>query len=584
MSEKSPSIILYALLIEFDHSKGLIVEACYPPFKGEDNEENILDISSMPNEWTNLPNLAVPDGSHKVTEGTDTSYFILPGISETNHNSIYGVSCFSQIDVSKIINKLQKFTRNTVLKGVCVLSTKPLFGHIRLCLQPLTEAYFQELQIADENFSTTHWLKTIYNQVNMGLSGSSLNNASPFQELNCIQLVHNYKFFIIQLFKLLLIEKRVLFFSNIESNRLCSDILCILSLVPGILEEGLADAANYDKNKKTTIEEETDRRDEIVEIILKSSSESTESQENQIDSNIPNDKPKDDEICEISSDTFKESSQQVITDSEIFENTAKYSLSYVNSAIMSNWLENDKCPQLNDDQAAENLHFSKFGFPLKIFSENRLCFPYCSLHNLETLKSSTTKCYWAGATNQVFKMDTKHYDALVEIKNDKVELKFTNKELEKLTQPTSADKKFVDMILRITRENSSFQQFERDWQGSEDWLRHQFKMYLLSLAAVAVNNDASTMDDFNISFVKAWQLTNNFKIWQNHPRTILLHINPEHLNHGQSYFPEFVKGAKDKLSQTWKTSEVAGKLVQETTSKAISQVWSMVKNTASGSS
>lgn len=49
------------------------VEACYPPFNGDDKDENILDIGSIPNEWSNLPNLAVPDGSHKVTEGTDTS-------------------------------------------------------------------------------------------------------------------------------------------------------------------------------------------------------------------------------------------------------------------------------------------------------------------------------------------------------------------------------------------------------------------------------------------------------------------------------------------------------------------------------
>lgn len=86
----------------------------------------------------------------------------------------------------------------------------------------------------------------------MGLSGSSLNNASPFQgilfyqiyckfkasyflflELNCIQMLHNYKFYVIQLIKLLLIEKRVIFFSNIDSNRLCSDILCLLSVIPG---------------------------------------------------------------------------------------------------------------------------------------------------------------------------------------------------------------------------------------------------------------------------------------------------------------------------------------------------------------
>lgn len=174
----------------------------------------------------------------------------------------------------------------------------------------------------------------------------------------------------------------------------------------GFLEEGLFEAANYDKNKETNLEEELAKSDKSKQT-QSNPNKSSESQNEEKDLNIPKDEKSHYDI--IKTDT------EMIDNPEIFENTAKYCLSYVNSALMSNWLENNECPPLNEDQVVESLHYSKFGFPLKIFCENRICFPYCSLHNLETLKSSSTKCYWAGATNQVFKMDTRHYDALVDV-------------------------------------------------------------------------------------------------------------------------------------------------------------------------
>ena len=58
-------------------------------------------------------------------------FFHLPDL-EDPRKTIFGISCYRQIDASKLINKTEDITRTTVQKSVCVLSRLPLYGHIQV--------------------------------------------------------------------------------------------------------------------------------------------------------------------------------------------------------------------------------------------------------------------------------------------------------------------------------------------------------------------------------------------------------------------------------------------------------------------
>ncbi|XP_059165254.1 late secretory pathway protein AVL9 homolog [Physella acuta] len=229
--------VLHVMVIGFHHKKGCQVEFSYPPLI----EGNSVESHEIPEEWKHIPSLALPDGAHNFVK--DTVYFVLPGRSDTPH-TIYGVSCYRQMDAKDLINKTADVTRSTVQKSVCVLSRLPLFGLIQAKLELITHAYFDE-----RDFSQVALLEQTYKNLNASLTQSLLEGTQVFLGLSARELVTLYKHKVIILFKLLMLERRVLFFgSPVES--LCQTILCYLSLFPGMLESGLAQACNQWSVKK----------------------------------------------------------------------------------------------------------------------------------------------------------------------------------------------------------------------------------------------------------------------------------------------------------------------------------------------
>ena len=85
--------------------------------------------SELPSQWKHLPTLALPDGSHNYE--ADTAFFHLPDL-EDPRKTIFGISCYRQIDASQVKNPTEDVTRGSVQKSVCVLSRLPLYGHIQV--------------------------------------------------------------------------------------------------------------------------------------------------------------------------------------------------------------------------------------------------------------------------------------------------------------------------------------------------------------------------------------------------------------------------------------------------------------------
>ncbi|KIH52126.1 hypothetical protein ANCDUO_17774 [Ancylostoma duodenale] len=118
--------------------KAVQVEYSYPKLDGDGE-------GGLPEEWINLPSLALPDGAHN--SDSDTIFFILPS-RECSGEAIFGISCYRQIAAKDLVSKTDDVTRSTVQKSVCVLSRVPLFGALRAKLEVITRAYFAERDFA----------------------------------------------------------------------------------------------------------------------------------------------------------------------------------------------------------------------------------------------------------------------------------------------------------------------------------------------------------------------------------------------------------------------------------------------------
>ncbi|KAK3747010.1 hypothetical protein QZH41_011957, partial [Actinostola sp. cb2023] len=110
--------------------------------------------------------------------------------------------------------KSKDITRDTVQKSVCIISRLPLYGYIQTKLEVATKVYFDE-----KDFSQVRILEYIRAKL--------LNKSFCFQ--------------VLVLFKLLLLEKKILFYGYPVMS-VCSLVLSLVSLMPRILENGLGQA------------------------------------------------------------------------------------------------------------------------------------------------------------------------------------------------------------------------------------------------------------------------------------------------------------------------------------------------------
>uniref|UniRef100_A0A8C1T2Z9 AVL9 homolog (S. cerevisiase) n=1 Tax=Cyprinus carpio TaxID=7962 RepID=A0A8C1T2Z9_CYPCA len=152
---------------------------------------------------------------------------------------VYGVSCYRQMEAKVLKVREADITRETVQKSVCVLSRLPLFGLIQAKLQLITHAYFEE-----KDFSQISILKELYDHMNRSLSCTALEGSQIYLGLSARDLILHFKHKVLILFKLILLEKKILFYVT-PVKRLVETLMTVLSLFPGIIEHGLADSSHY---------------------------------------------------------------------------------------------------------------------------------------------------------------------------------------------------------------------------------------------------------------------------------------------------------------------------------------------------
>ncbi|KAK5877969.1 hypothetical protein CesoFtcFv8_025425 [Champsocephalus esox] len=551
--------VLHIVVVGFHHKKGCQVEFSYPPLMPDEGHDSNL----LPEEWKYLPFLALPDGAHNFTE--DTVYFHLPPLGE-DMKCVYGVSCYRQIEAKALKVRQADVTRETVQKSVCVLSRVPLFGLLQAKLQLITHAYFEE-----KDFSQISILKELYDHMNGSLRGSTLEGSQVYLGLSPRDLILHFQHKVLILFKLILLEKKVLFYVS-PVNRLVGALMTVLSLFPGMMEHGLVDSSHYRPKGSVSedpslVESVSGAEDTEVDTYLlkppsRTSPDSSESDWETLDPSVLEESPEKKEAAEGKDaelpDAFDPEPGVPITVQPLPANGQ----GGVVQGLVSG---------LEEDQ---------YGLPLPIFTKGYLCMPYMALQQHHLLSDVTVRGFVAGATNILFRQQRHLSDAIVEVEEALVHIQ--DLELRKTLNLTTADLRFADYLVKHVTENRDDVFLDgTGWEGGDEWIRAQFTLYLHSLLSSALQQDNERLlADYGAPFVAAWKITHNYRVWYSNKHPAMAAITPGHPFQGQYS----VADVKLRLSHSVQNSERGKKIgnAMMTTSRSVVQTGKAVGQSVGG--
>ncbi|XP_051266721.1 late secretory pathway protein AVL9 homolog [Dicentrarchus labrax] len=585
--------VLHIAVVGFHHKKGCQVEFSYPPLMPDEGHDSNL----LPEEWKYLPFLALPDGAHNYQE--DTVYFHLPPLSG-DMKCVYGVSCYRQIEAKALKVRQADVTRETVQKSVCVLSRVPLYGLLQAKLQLITHAYFEE-----KDFSQISILKELYDHMNGSLRGSALDGSQVYLGLSPRDLILQFRHKVLILFKLILLEKKVLFYVS-PVNRLVGALMTVLSLFPGMIEHGLVDSSHYrpksSVSEDLSLVESVSGAEEFVsvsvtDIIANTTLEGVETAQPAAESlSSGNSAEGDNHLLKPPSRTSPDSSEsdwETLDPSVLEENGSKEAAEgkETESELPDAFDSKPGTPITVQPQAAggqgavvqglvSGLEEDQYGLPLPIFTKGYLCLPYMALQQHHLLSDVTVRGFVAGATNILFRQQRHLSDAVVDVEEAGVHIQ--DPELRKILSLTTADLRFADYLVKHVTENRDDVFLDgTGWEGGDEWIRAQFTLYLHSLLSSALQQDNERLlADYGAPFVTAWKITHNYRVWYSNKHPAMAAITPGHPFQGQYS----VADVKLRLSHSVQNSERGKKIgnAMITTSRSMVQTGKVVGQSVGG--
>ncbi|XP_044031778.1 late secretory pathway protein AVL9 homolog isoform X2 [Siniperca chuatsi] len=586
--------VLHIVVVGFHHKKGCQVEFSYPPLLPDEGHDSNL----LPEEWKYLPFLALPDGAHNYQE--DTVYFHLPPLSGAM-KCVYGVSCYRQIEAKALKVRQADVTRETVQKSVCVLSRVPLYGLLQAKLQLITHAYFEE-----KDFSQISILKELYDHMNGSLRGSALEGSQVYLGLSPRDLILHFRHKVLILFKLILLEKKVLFYVS-PVNRLVGALMTVLSLFPGMIEHGLVDSSHYRPKSSVSedliLVESVSGAEEFVSVSVTDIANTTLELEGEGTAqpaaeslSCRNSTDGDNHFLKPPSRTSPESSEsdwETLDPSVLEESGPKEAAEgkETGSELPDTFDSKPGTPITVQPQAASGqggviqglvsgLEEDQYGLPLPIFTKGYLCLPYMALQQHHLLSDVTVRGFVAGATNILFRQQRHLSDAVVDVEEAIVHIQ--DPELRKILSLTTADLRFADYLVKHVTENRDDVFLDgTGWEGGDEWIRAQFTLYIHSLLSSALQQDNERLlADYGAPFVAAWKITHNFRVWYGNKHPAMAAITPGHPFQGQYS----VADVKLRLSHSVQNSERGKKIgnAMITTSRSVVQTGKVVGQSVGG--
>ena len=341
------------------------------------------------------------------------------------------------IFAQKLIARTSDVTRGTVQKSVVVLSRLPLYGLIEAKLEMITHAYFREL-----DFSKVSLLEDTYHNLNAQLNAGLMQSSELFVGLTPRQLVVTFHHKILVLFKLLLLERKVLFYKS-PVKELCVSILSLCSLMPGLIQKGLTSCSVsvHPKNGRqmsTDIElspHSINFKEEflVLSTALKDSPIGAEEEDNNClkvgniseitenkSINVKNEDSDEDllkEINEALSDKTSVSPSRKSSSAKERKESETKSLFY--DQIEAKPERMDKIDETIGERTETppilKLSDEECGLPLEIFTCGAYLQPYLSLTYLDVLTDVRVRSCLVGATNFLFKQKKDLFDVIVEV-------------------------------------------------------------------------------------------------------------------------------------------------------------------------
>ena len=162
-------------------------------------------------------------------------------------------------------------------------------------------------------------------------------------------------------------------------------------------------------------------------------------------------------------------------------------------------------------------NFKGYGHPLTLLKNQEVLLePYLSLHHLDDVKKK--KGFLFGCSNLLFtSLPSRDVDVVVDL--NKKSIQVHPKDLDSALKLTSADERFLSHLLFHINNNCN-----GEWKGSDSWVRAEMRAYLETFYACLANVphifdkrnrtvDVSDLYDYNITWVRMWMKTQNFKKW-----------------------------------------------------------------------
>ncbi|KAL7754469.1 hypothetical protein RI367_000450 [Sorochytrium milnesiophthora] len=507
------SLVQHVLVAAFHHQNGPVVEWVYPPLPDQPQGDDAAATGAtttavkLPEQWaTLLPFCSLPDGAHMSEECFNA--FHLPPVDAWDFAkaTVFASSCYRQIDASELLVKTPDITRQKVQKAVVVLSSEPIFGAVKEKLGMVTAALFEQRDFTNKNI-----LVNFYE--NLVPAFKKIPESSLYLGLSLRNLVTDFRTQTLTLFKLLLLEKRVLFYAT-NIDKLIATQYSLISLMPDLMLH--------------------------LHVRIRTSSIGLP-----IHSHLPQDVGSPDIEADVPV------SQAIDCASQSTRYTDPGSGSSVSKSTL----------------------FDKASLPLKVFGKGSFFQPYLPLQQVDLLTSPEVKFFMVGTTNGVFKDNLAlRIDAIVDVDSKTVE--FPGGSLNSALSLSAPDKKWIqELVTQVCPPPDapgSAVTLDVGYNAGDDHIRSMFEHYVITLlATTAFGNEPAQQEaqkdpsdpaspenkkhlvgEFNQQFVAAWSSTRNYTRWMDTVSSDLPEVvEPSHPCHGHTAVQEYQARLQSKIQE-----------------------------------
>ena len=236
--------ILFLALVTFHHKQGGVVECTFPPKEQIISSDKLDGLIDKNNEkintkelvlefiLNNLVNNCLIDGIHLVD--TDSNFFFFHDLNKILYCFSYYVQKKTDDMENQTEDDFQENIRGCIQKSICIISTLPLFGNILTYENYYTHLSTQmNLYMNQKSLNDKTVLTDIYNKLEKEFHQEK---RWMFNLRKAFSILRND---ILIILKLIVLEKRIIVYSQIPSN-VSLIIMTLLSFLPSCFSNGIS--------------------------------------------------------------------------------------------------------------------------------------------------------------------------------------------------------------------------------------------------------------------------------------------------------------------------------------------------------